>query len=303
MRAWIPLLTVLAVTACSGPTHPFSKAAPAVAADPAGAAADAAGPALVEPPPKSAEKPATASPPTVAMLAYAYNFGLEVAAGDLRGLVARHQGACAAAGPAVCQVTGSSVNVLGNGMVKADLSLRATPVWVTAFKAGLAAQARSAHGQVTEEGVTSEDLSQNMVDTEAHLRAKTALRDRLQGLLNTHSGAVHDLVDLEKSLSEAQGELDTLNAELTMMRQRVATSVVQIHYTSAGVFAPHGVWSPLADALHDFVGGIAGSLAVMVGIFAALLPWAVIVGGGMWLLRRRLPKWRLGWRRKGPPTA
>ena len=217
--------------------------------------------------------------------------------------MAQQQSACATAGPTVCQVTGSSVNALANGMVKADLSLRATPAWVSAFRAGLAAQARAAHGQVTAEGVTSEDLSQNMVDTEAHLRAKTGLRDRLQGLLNTHSGAVNDLVALEKSLSDAQGELDTLTSELAMMRQRVATSVVEIHYTSAGVFAPQGVWSPLADALHDFVGAIAGSLAVMVRISAALLPWIVVIGGGLWLARRRLPKWRLGWQRKGPPKA
>jgi hypothetical protein len=264
--------------------------------------------ALVAPP--AAKVPA--APPSPApvpvgapMMAYSYTYGVEAAAGRVKALEARHEHACAAAGPAQCVVVGSEVSEHGRDQVEAKLTLRAAPAWLAAFKAGLAKEADDAGGRVTHAEVSSEDLSRQIVDSEAALRAKTTLRDRLQQILATRPGKVSELLEVETSLSEVQGQIDTANSELTMMRQRVATSELEVDYESAGVLAPQGVFSPLGRAFSDFLGTAIQALAAMVSLVAGLGPWVLVLGGLAWLFRKRLPRprWPFGRKAKADDKA
>ena len=92
------------------------------------------------PPPPGAPKAedATATPdaaptpiaqPSAPMLAYAYAYGVEAPPARIVDLVAKHQRACAAAGAAVCQMTGSTMETQGRDQIHATLALRATPAW------------------------------------------------------------------------------------------------------------------------------------------------------------------------------
>lgn len=149
--------------------------------------------------------------------------------------------------------------------------------------------------------MTSEDLSREIVDTEARLRAQTTLRDRLQALLASRPGKLSDLVELERELARVQGELDAAQSQLEVMRQRVAMSEIDVTYESAGVLAPQGVWSPLARAFADFLGIIALTLGLMVQLIAWTAPWIVIGGALVWVFRKRLPKLRF--RKSSPPPT
>ena len=87
----------------------------------------------------------------------------------------------------------------------------------------------------------SEDLTRQIVDTEAAVRARTALRDRLQAILATRPGKLSDLLEVEKELARVQGELDATQSELAVMRTRVVTSLLTITYSSgASLMAPRG---------------------------------------------------------------
>jgi hypothetical protein len=227
-------------------------------------------------------------------LAYTYGYGIETPPSAVRPLLAKHEAACAAAGIAVCQVTGSTIEATGKDSVDATLSLRATPAWLTTFRAGIPEDAKSAGGRVVRPTVTSEDLSRQIIDVEATVKAKTALRDRLQALLESRPGKTSDLVEVETALSTAQGELDSDQSELAIARERLATSVVTIDYRSASVFAPDGARTPLALAINGFVGTVIGALAVMVQLIAILLPWSVVIGAVVWFFQRR--------RRRKPPN-
>lgn len=236
-----------------------------------------------------ADKPAAPSL-SLPMLAYSYDFSLEAAAGKVGALEARHEAACTNAGAIVCQVTRSTVNDVGDGDVQAELELRATPAWVAAFRAHLAGDTKDAGGRILSQTSSSVDLSRDIADTDADLRAKTLLRDRLEGLLANHPGTLSDLVDLEQSLSQVQGEIDTTQSELAVMRGRVTTSAVTISYRRAGhrPAGGTGVWAPITDAFGDFFMILAMGLGFMVRAAAVLLPWALVIGGLLWLFRKRL---------------
>lgn len=306
----LPLIIALTLTlagcgkAADQTTTSTKDEVAAVAAD---AAASPPATAEMAPQVDRAVGPATENPAVpagVPMLAYSYNYAIEASPKAVRTLSARHEAACAAAGAAVCQVTGLEMGERGEDQLTATLYIRATPVWLKRFRAGLESEAKSAGGRVTRSGVSSEDLSRQIVDTEAALRAKTTLRDRLQGLLASRPGKLGELIELERELARVQGEIDASQSELQMMRMRVATSDLTIRYESAGVLAPQGVLSPLAGALSDFLGILVFTLAGMIRFIAWTAPWIVLGGVLLWLFRKRLPRLR---RRKAeqdaPPPA
>ena len=267
-------------------------AAPPSMREEGGAAADVSNTTIVQRQPTA--------PAGVPMLAYSYTYGIEAPPKSIRLLVARHEAACVAAGPTVCQMTSANVQEIGEDQIRGSLQLRATPGWLKRFREGLASEAREEGGRLVQSNVSSEDLSRQIVDTEAALRAKSTLRDRLQALLAGRPGKLSELLELERELARVQGEIDATQSQLAVMRARVAMSELTISYASAGVLAPQGAFSPIGDALSDVAGIIAGTLAFMIRLVAVLFIWVLLIGGLLWVFRKRLPKWR---RRSEPPPA
>lgn len=297
MRKLLVPMLLLALGACSKPARhdypiyrdeaPVGETTAADASTGADAAVDVEN---LKPPPENS--PAASVPAGQPMLAYTYGFGIEAAPKAVRALTAQDQAACVSAGPALCQVTGSDVHELGADDVSATLELRAAPAWLSQFRERLSKEVRASGGRLVSTTVGSEDLSRQLVDTEAELRAKTTLRDRLQQILASRPGKVSDLVEVERELARVQGELDATQSELAVMRGRVAMSKVTLSYSSRGVLAPQGVLSPLSGALADTLSNVVESLAFMVRLIAVLLPWIAVTLGVAWVFRKPLGRWR-----------
>ncbi len=282
MRVILLASTALVLlTACSKPAGsddaaPMAEAAAAPVSKSAAAADATAGS-------EAAARPAV----TIPRLAYSYAYGLEAPARSIRDLVARHEAACQAAGPAVCQLTGAQVSEVGKDRIHGQLSLRATAGWLKVFREGLDAQAKAAGGRIVTANVTSEDLSRQIVDTEAAIRARITLRDRLQTLLANRPGKLADLLEVERELAQVQGEIDATQSQLAEMRGRVATSELRLTYESIGVLAPQGVLAPLKAAVGDVAGIVVMVLAGLLRLAAYLLPIGALAGLAFWLVRGR----------------
>ena len=253
-------------------------------------AAEASAPASISTAPTIA-----AGPP---MLAYSYRYGLTLPAKAVPELLARHEAACARAGHPLCQVVSSNIIQVNRDVVSGELTLRAAPAWLKPFRDGLAGQAKATGGRLASSHVESEDLSREIVDTEAQLKAKTTLRDRLQALLASRPGKLSDLLDVERELARVQGEIDSTQSQLAIMRGRVSTSEVTIDYASVGASSPNGGWTPLAKSLRDFVDIVAESLSGLGRFVAWVGPWVLVCGGLLWVFRKRLPTLRWPFRRK-----
>lgn len=280
------LVLTLALSACAPPAEvdpesaaPEPVAVESVAADATAAAAATEAKATQAAPPERA-------PIFLPQVAYSYAYAIAAPAKAIRDLVGQHEAACLRAGPTVCQVVGSAVREQGEDRVAGQLTLRATPQWLSQFRAGLPAQTDAAGGRITSSNVTSEDLSRQIVDTEASIRAMTTLRDRLQQHLATRPGKLSELLELERELAEVQGRLDATRSELAVMRARVAMSELKLTYESAGVIAPQGVFAPLAKAVSGVLGILVSTLAAMVTVLAWTAPWMLIVGATAWIWRK-----------------
>jgi hypothetical protein len=307
MRRVLLLLgaATLALSACKAAQSPAASddrvehatiAADAVAKPPAppSASGSPANTALqANPPPSSAATP---------LLAYSYDYGVDAPPANIRALVTKAQATCTAAGIAACEITGVNVSEAGPDQVTAHLTLKATPAWLTGYEGRLASDAQGAGGKLTKTEVTTEDLSRQIVDTQAAVAAQTALRDRLLQMLQTRQGSLADLLAVQEKLAEVQGNLDATNSELAAMKERIATSDVTIDYASTGVLAPQGTWSPIGEAMTGASGVLAASVAVLIYAVAFLSPWVLIIGGLLWAFRKRLFRPRQPRPAPAPPT-
>lgn len=276
---------------------PASVAAPAPPADASGATAPAYGGAATS---GAVQAQGAGMTPSTPMLAYTYSYQLQANADRARALMQRHQQACAAAGPALCQVVSANEQKNEDDQFIGALELRAAPVWLDRFRAGLDRDASAAGGRVIGATVQSEDLTRAIVDSDAALRARTTLRGRLENLLATRQGSLSDLLEVERELARVQGEIDATQSELAVMRTRVATSRVSLNYASRPIITNPGAFRPLGQALNDSAEMFYASLGVMVRIVVTLSPWAITLALVLWLLRKRLPK--IGRRRPGSLT-
>lgn len=240
-------------------------------------------------PPASPPAPGEPSGPVVGaapMLAYVYGVTLEVPSRGVRPIMTTHEQACLTAGPRVCQVINSSVNANGEDSVFGQVTLRAEPRWLETFRKGLEGQAKEAGGRVREESVSSEDLTRQIVDTTARLNAQKTLRDRLQQILRTRPGRLADLLETERELARVQGEIDSAESQLAVMRERVAMSILNLGYQSKPSAVTGGAFAPVTDALTEFFSIVMQGIGVIIRLIALLIPVALVVVPLGWLLLR-----------------
>jgi hypothetical protein len=253
--------------------------------------------------PSSAGQPAPNTPPLGApMLAYAYTYGVEAPTGRIVGLLQRHEQACQAAGPSVCQVIGASTQQQGDDELTAELRLRAVPAYVQRFRGALEGEVANARGEIVQRDVETEDLTRSIVDTEARLRAARLLQARLEQLIASRPGNLAQLLEIERELARVQGEIDAAESTLSVMRARVAMSLLTVNYASRGALVTDGTSRPLKEAVQGFASNIAAGLAAIVVVVSFVLPWALVLGLAVWAflaLRRRFGE--PSGKRRNPP--
>jgi hypothetical protein len=313
MRIWIAALLALALAAC-GQGQNASTAAPemaAPAASPApppmepsggavGRAADMDSAALGEIAVTGEERqassgpaqtPGAQAPAPISYLAYAYSVGLQLPGPRLSETMERHATACRSAGPRLCQLINATRQGDPEAYISGSVTLRGEPAWLQRFMGGLASDAERAGGKITAQSTSTEDLTRAIVDTEAGLRAKKALRERLQRLLESRPGRLAELLEVERELARVQAEIDATESNLAVMRTRVDMSLLTLNYESSQRPVASDTFKPLVSALANFIGYIVQGIAVIITLIAVLIPW-LIVGGLvvwalLWLRRRR----------------
>lgn len=239
------------------------------------------------------------NPSSQSFLAYRYNYGFSLPARSVAATAKSHAQLCLDVGPSKCQVLNSSTTAYNEDNVAANLSLRAEPSWLDQFKSDMQSSVEAAKGKMTNNSVSAEDLTRQILDTDARLKAQTTLRDRLQRLLATRDAKLNDLLALERELARVQGQIESATTTLNVLRKRVSMSVVNINYQSQSVAVSQSALAPIGRALKGFIGGFSRGLGSVIDFMAAILPWLIfVILPGLWLLRR----WWRGRRVKSPVT-
>jgi hypothetical protein len=149
-------------------------------------------------------------------------------------------------------------------------------------------------GRVRERTVDSSDVTGQVVDLEARIRATRTSVERLQALL-AQSGSVGDLLTAERELVTREGQLEALEGQLATLRAQVDQATITAVFTSRA--APAAAKPGEPTKLPGFLSGLRtgaqafGNTATVVGgVFGFALPFllvAVVVAVPYFVLRRR----------------
>jgi hypothetical protein len=290
MRRYLMLALTLVLASCGRSEQAADIAASAMKMESMNVADVAmSGP---EPAPPDAPKPGNPLQNQSALIAYSYSMALELPAKSVVPLRDAHLKACTAAGPAKCQLLGASSTAVGDDDTRAMLQLRGEPQWLEAFRSKISSDADTADGRMLSNTIGSEDLTRQIVDTEATLGAQTKLRDRLTDLLAKHNGKLGDLLEVERELARVQGVIDAQKSELAVMRTRVNMSALDVSYQSRGVAVSDRTADPTLRAIKEFLGIMSESFAALIRVLAGVLPWLIVLIPVGWFVRRSWRNWR-----------
>ena len=91
-------------------------------------------------------------------------------------------------------------------------------------------------GRVVDEGITSTDVTERLIDNEAHLTAWYTQEERLITLLE-NAPTVEDVINIERRLAEVRADIERVEATQRDLANRVATSLITVNLTLPGRFA------------------------------------------------------------------
>jgi hypothetical protein len=123
--------------------------------------------------------------------------------------------------------------------------------------------------------VNAEDVSKAIVDTEARIRQREILVARLTEMLRSRIGKVGELVEAERSVAQAQEELDQAKGWLAELRGRVALSDFDIRYTATAAASP-GLGKVLAEAGTGSFSVFTWGLRALLTLAIYLAPWTLV---------------------------
>lgn len=230
-------------------------------------------------------------------IAYSYEYGYRVSAGQISEVQKQHSSYCEKQGPSVCRV----INLRRSGdeanYAYAMLHLEVAAPKARNFGTSLTDIVTDAGGYEASTAIEGEDLSKQIIDTEARLRSRELLSKRLTELLRTRNGTVEELVRAERAVTEVNEEIDKARSWLAEMRGRIAFSKVIVNYESnapgAGSFT-----APIRSAWNNVSSMLGSSIGALITILTVTLPWILLLSLSIYLRRRFKSSNRTFWGRQ-----
>lgn len=142
----------------------------------------------------------------------------------------------------------------------------------------------------------AEDVTTQVIDVKARIQAERAGVRRLRHLVG-HTASLPALLEVERALTQRQGELESLMQQRAFLHDRtsLATITVDVTRRTPGPTPPEASAGGFIGGLHH---GWHALIALVVGLLVgvgALLPFAVagaLVGVPAWLVARRVRRTR-----------
>jgi hypothetical protein len=103
-----------------------------------------------------------------------------------------------------------------------------------------ALDAMQALGRVLDRRLENQDVTEQYVDTEARLKNRLVLRDRLRTLLD-QATEVKDLLAIETELNRVQGDIDSMTARLQALQGQIDFAALDLSFQRRPVPGPLGL--------------------------------------------------------------
>ena len=153
-------------------------------------------------------------------------------------------------------------------------------------------------GRVRQDQLSTEEVTEQVVDLEARLKNARSTEQRLIDVLNNRTGKVGDILQVEQEISRTRENIERMEAQRQNLMKRVEMATVNI--TLAEEFkaqletTPIGtgtrLWNTLVDGYDSFVGTILGIVFFFARYGLNLIFWGGVCWMGWRLARPRVKR-------------
>lgn len=217
-------------------------------------------------------------------IAYSYGFGFRIGRDKIADLQKAHTAVCQAMGPKCRILRTSQGNSDWDGY--GEVKLEVAALEAGAFEKPLAEPAKRLGGELVSSVRDGEDLSENIVDSEAKLQSRLLLREKLTAILRNNKGTVADLIAAEKAVADVNEEIDATRSKLEQYRNRIQYSSVSIEYQPEFGQSQLGFSRPVMTAFRSIGTTLGTTTAVLIYLVTALIPITLLILALRWVLHR-----------------
>jgi hypothetical protein len=221
-------------------------------------------------------------------VAFDFRYGFALPEARISAVQEQHAALCGRLGVARCRVTGLDFTKERDGEIAASMTFKLDPALALGFARDATSLVEAAEGKLSTSKVAGEDVGSTIVagdKTADGLRAELAKAEaelRIPGL----SRAARD--KLVERGGEVRAQLRNLEQVRDSKVESLATTPVRFDYEVARPAI--GVMESLRQGLGAGETSTSALLRMLALALGALGPWALLIGGGWWAVRR--------WRRR-----
>lgn len=231
-----------------------------------------------------------ANPDVAPGVAFAYRFAFRLPDAAVAEAQERHVAACGALGRARCRVTGMDYNQGEDGRIDASLAFLLDPALASSFARTATAAVTALDGLVETSTVGGEDVGTGITDSQAQSARLGGDVVRLRERLAQPGLSANERRDLQAQISDIEGQLGDEEQVRRGGEARLAVTPVAFTYAGQVGFAGLDRDSPFSSALSASTESFANASAFVLMLVGLLLPWALLLGGGIlglrWLRKR-----------------
>jgi hypothetical protein len=215
-------------------------------------------------------------------LAYAHDVQIKLEATRVATNLAKAREACTSQKLGPCDVLGEQLTA--GEFPSGQLVMRAAPEAVGGL-VGLAADG----GEVAQRSTHAEDLAQAVADNGLRRKRLELQHAKLSEIMARRDAKVEDLIGLSDRLASIEAELHAAEQESATQQRRIATNLLTLNFQAENVAValPAETHTRVGEALRNLTSiwdTVAAGLVTL--LLGAGLPFAVVVGGAWWLIRR-----------------
>jgi hypothetical protein len=142
-------------------------------------------------------------------------------------------------------------------------------------------------GRVRAEDISARDVTEEYFDLETRLANAKKLEKRLIQLLETKTKELKDLLDTEKELARVRENIERMEGRKRYMDSRISLATIEATFTQPRGFG-RGIFEPLSGIFQRSLGALTASIAALIVVVSAALPWLIVLVLVGWVMIRLL---------------
>lgn len=234
---------------------------------------DAEAPAVGE----ASERAAPGIVPTAAPgVAFAYQYGFRLPDAAISAAQEAHAASCEKLGLAKCRITGMTYELDDRDRVEGSLELAIDPLLARSFGRDAIAVVEKRDGKLRYARITGED--QNPVLDAAARREGNANRTIAQ--LEADLAKARDeneRVQLREQIRQLRADIQAAQSAAAESEARIQRTPMNFDYRGGAASRGFTGENPATEAWYVFVDSLSALVSIVLKVFAAVLPWAVLL--------------------------